>query len=55
MELFRESAVGQLIRYATKNKYLLYPEEREDFHWAPLVENLFISLLSVLICSRKHF
>lgn len=36
MELFRESAVGQLIRYATKNKYLLYPEEREDFHWAPL-------------------
>ncbi|KAK0127236.1 hypothetical protein ONS96_006788 [Cadophora gregata f. sp. sojae] len=36
MDLFRESAVGQVIRYATKNKYLLYPEEQGDFHWAPL-------------------
>lgn len=29
--LFRDSALGQLIRYATKNKVLLYPEERLDF------------------------
>lgn len=29
--LFRDSALGQLIRYATKNKVLLYPEERPDF------------------------
>lgn len=29
--LFRDSALGQLIRYATKNKVLLYPEERQDF------------------------
>lgn len=29
--LIRDSALGQLIRYATKNKVLLYPEERPDF------------------------
>lgn len=29
--LLRDSALGQLIRYATKNKVLLYPEERPDF------------------------
>lgn len=29
--LFRDSALGQLVRYATKNKLLLYPEERPDF------------------------
>ncbi len=37
MELFRESAVGQIVRYVTKNRYLLYPEEKPDFHWEPLV------------------
>ncbi|CZT48790.1 related to FLR1-Putative H+ antiporter regulated by yAP-1 and involved in multidrug resistance [Rhynchosporium secalis] len=36
MDLFRESAIGQIIRYATKNKYLLYPEEKVDFRWEPL-------------------
>lgn len=30
--LIRDSALGQLIRYVTKNKVLLYPEERSDFH-----------------------
>lgn len=29
--LFRDSALGQLIRYGTKNKFLLYPEEQPDF------------------------
>lgn len=29
--LLRDSALGQLIRFATKNKTLLYPEERADF------------------------
>lgn len=29
--LVRDSALGQIIRYATKNKVLLYPEERPDF------------------------
>lgn len=29
--LFRDSALGQLVRYATNNKLLLYPEERPDF------------------------
>ena len=37
MDTLRESAVGQIIRYVTKNKYLVYPEEQEGFHWAPLV------------------
>ena len=29
--LLRDSALGQLIRFATNNKVLLYPEERPDF------------------------
>lgn len=29
--LVRDSALGQLIRLATKNKTLLYPEEKSDF------------------------
>ncbi|KAN0095330.1 major facilitator superfamily transporter [Hyaloscypha variabilis] len=36
MDLLRESAVGQIARYITKNKVLLYPEEEEGFHWLPL-------------------
>ncbi len=31
MDSFRESPLGQLIRLLTKNKYLLYQEERSDF------------------------
>lgn len=37
MELFRESAVGQVVKYLSKDRLLRYPEEREDFHWTPLV------------------
>jgi DHA1 family multidrug resistance protein-like MFS transporter len=37
MELFRESAVGQVIRYLSGNKVFLYPEEKEDFKWPELV------------------
>ncbi|KAF2029004.1 benomyl/methotrexate resistance protein [Setomelanomma holmii] len=29
--LFRDAPIGQIIRYATGNRYLLYPEERPDF------------------------
>jgi DHA1 family multidrug resistance protein-like MFS transporter len=29
--LVRDSALGQLIRFATRNKTLLYPEEKPDF------------------------
>ena len=29
--LFRDSALGQLVRYASNNKFLLYPEERTGF------------------------
>lgn len=29
--LIRDSSLGQIIRYATGNKFLLYPEERSDF------------------------
>ncbi|KAK3114783.1 hypothetical protein LTR53_006560 [Teratosphaeriaceae sp. CCFEE 6253] len=36
MDVIRESAVGQVIRYLTNNKVLLYPEEKPDFSWAPL-------------------
>ena len=31
MALFRETAIGQIIRHATKNRYLKYPEELPDF------------------------
>ncbi|KAM0521269.1 hypothetical protein ACHAPE_002745 [Trichoderma viride] len=31
MELLRDSIAGQLIRYATSNRYLLYPEEENGF------------------------
>lgn len=37
MELIRDSFAGQVLRYATNNRILLYPEENEGFHWAPLV------------------
>lgn len=40
MELFRESAVGQILRYITKNEILQYPEEKGDFSWAPLVSHI---------------
>jgi DHA1 family multidrug resistance protein-like MFS transporter len=29
--LFRETAFGQVVRYVTKNRYLKYPEELDDF------------------------
>lgn len=31
MDLFRDAPIGQFIRLVTRNKYLLYPEERDDF------------------------
>jgi DHA1 family multidrug resistance protein-like MFS transporter len=37
MDLLRESAAGQILRYVTGNRVLLYPEEKGDFQWAPLV------------------
>lgn len=37
MDMFRETAAGQLIRFVTRNKLLQYPEEKDGFSWAPLV------------------
>jgi DHA1 family multidrug resistance protein-like MFS transporter len=37
MEILRDSAVGQLARYVTGNRILLYPEERTDYSLATLV------------------
>ena len=31
MEVIRDSTFGQVLRYATGNRVLLYPEERSDF------------------------
>ncbi|KAK0808226.1 hypothetical protein LTR75_006290, partial [Friedmanniomyces endolithicus] len=36
MDAFRDSAVGQIIRYISADKVLLYPEEKADFSWPPL-------------------
>ncbi|KAK1817300.1 hypothetical protein LTR12_008282 [Friedmanniomyces endolithicus] len=36
MDAFRDSAVGQIVRYISGDKVLLYPEERADFSWPPL-------------------
>ena len=30
-DLIREAAIGQIIRFVTRNKFLQYPEERPDF------------------------
>ncbi|KFH40357.1 Caffeine resistance protein-like protein [Hapsidospora chrysogenum ATCC 11550] len=42
-DLFREAPMGQLIRLATKNRYLKYPEEEPDFKlpdpWIDLMNN----------------
>lgn len=37
MESFRDSPLGQIIRFLTSNKYLQYPEEKPGFI-VPLVE-----------------
>ncbi|UKZ78279.1 hypothetical protein TrVFT333_006015 [Trichoderma virens FT-333] len=37
-DLFRESALGQAIRFVSRNKWLQYPEERPDFVLPPDVE-----------------
>lgn len=37
--LIRDSALGQLVRYATGNKVLLYAEERPDFQCPSSYEN----------------
>jgi hypothetical protein len=37
MELLRDSIAGQLIRYATSNRYLLYPEEENGFVFKSMV------------------
>lgn len=31
MDLIRDAPIGQIIRYVTRNRVLLYPEERADF------------------------
>lgn len=51
--MFRETAVGQLIRFVTRNKVLQYPEEKEDFSWAPLV-NLLLETIVFKIANIKE-
>lgn len=42
-DIIRDAALGQLIRFVTRNKYLKYPEEKEDFKlpdpWITLLNN----------------
>ncbi|KAH7459063.1 Caffeine resistance protein 5 [Fusarium oxysporum f. sp. matthiolae] len=42
-DIIRDAALGQLIRFLTKNKYLKYPEEKPDFKlpdpWVTLINN----------------
>src|SRR5688572_8319655 len=35
MDFFRETQLGQVIRWVTNNRVLLYPEERPDFKVPP--------------------
>jgi DHA1 family multidrug resistance protein-like MFS transporter len=41
MDLIRDSSLGQLIRYATGDKYLQYPEERADFQCPLCYDKIF--------------
>ncbi|KAF2095092.1 MFS general substrate transporter [Rhizodiscina lignyota] len=36
MAVLRESAVGQIVRFITRNRALQYPDEKEGFRWGPL-------------------
>ncbi|EEU34351.1 uncharacterized protein NECHADRAFT_49951 [Fusarium vanettenii 77-13-4] len=42
-DIIRDAPLGQVIRFVTRNKYLKYPEEKEDFKlpdpWITLVNN----------------
>lgn len=37
LELIRQAPIGQAIRYVTRNKYLQYPEERDDYELPILI------------------
>lgn len=37
MDVMRDSFVGQVLRLATNNRILLYPEEKPGFRWEQLV------------------
>jgi hypothetical protein len=37
MDVIRDSFVGQILRLATNNRILLYPEEKPGFRWEQLV------------------
>lgn len=39
-DLIRDAPIGQLIRFATQNRLLLYPEEREGFEYPPTFKPL---------------
>lgn len=43
-DIIRDAAIGQLIRWVTKNRYLKYPEEKDDFKlpepWIQLVNGV---------------
>lgn len=47
MDIIRDSAFGQTVRFVTKNKFFLYPEEKADFSWAPLVSINLVAMSQV--------
>jgi hypothetical protein len=52
MDVIRDSFFGQALRFVTKNRVLLYPEEREGFSWAPLVRLVDSDILGFLANER---
>ena len=48
-DLIRDAPVGQIVRYFTKNRMLLYPEEKADFQCPPTYANPDLTVLQ-----QKH-
>src|ERR1700760_1608663 len=49
LDIIREAALGQAIRFISRNKLLLYPEEKPDFKLPPQ----YVALLQVSQDTRK--
>lgn len=45
MELFRESAVGQIVKAVVGEKWMKYPEEEEHFRWEALVSAACVAMI----------
>lgn len=48
-DLIRDAPIGQIIRYFTKNRVLLYPEEKADFQCPPDYANP-----DLIVLQQKH-